>query len=370
MMNVNNLSSKEFLILGLLLALLLPGCQAQPAVLKPLPSPVIRRETQVPVPSSTPAPPTVALLPSATATAALPPSPTATPDPYAALRIDSLAQRSYGGGEITVHEMLADNSYFTRLLISYPSDGLEIYGFLNVPKRGDPPYPVVIALHGYIDPEIYSTVDYTTRYADGLARAGFLVLHPNLRGYPPSDSGDNLFRVGMAVDVLNLIALVKAHGGQPGPLELANPQAIGLWGHSMGGGISTRVITVSSDVDAAVLYAPMSGDERQNYEAINQWDHQRGLEELEVPVDELASISPVYYFDRIQAAISIHHGRTDELVPLRWSIATCEQLQALQKEVDCTWYKNEPHTFYGEGDGLFEQRVIEFFNRELRGGAR
>jgi len=110
------------------------------------------------------------------------------------------------------------SAVITRTLIVYPSDGLNIYSFMNVPSQGTPPYPVVIAIHGYIDPGIYTTLDYTTRYADALARAGYIVLHPNLRGYAPSDnspSEENLFRVGFAIDVLNLIALVKAQGGQP-----------------------------------------------------------------------------------------------------------------------------------------------------------
>jgi pimeloyl-ACP methyl ester carboxylesterase len=91
-------------------------------------------------------------------------------------------------------------------------------------------------------------------------------MHPNLRGHPPSDNGDNLFRVGMAVDVLNLIALIKS---QAGPAELfakADSEAIGLWGHSLGGNIALRVLTIVPDIKATVLYASMSGDERKNAE--------------------------------------------------------------------------------------------------------
>ncbi len=36
---------------------------------------------------------------------------------------------------------------FTRTLINDPSDGLTIYGFIDVP-RGPGPFPVIIALHG------------------------------------------------------------------------------------------------------------------------------------------------------------------------------------------------------------------------------
>lgn len=293
-------------------------------------------------------------------------TPTATPDQYYPWTIDYLRERTYGEGEIIVQETLQVTSVYTRTLISYPSDGLQIYGFVNVP-RGEGPFPVIIALHGYIEPYLYQTLDYTTGYADALARAGFLVLHPNLRGYPPSDDGENLFRVGMAIDVLNLIALVQAQAGQPGLLEKADSTALGLWGHSMGGGISTRVITVNPAVKAVVLYAAMSGDERQNYEAINSWSFSvRGIEELAVPVQELDRISPIYFLDDITAAVSIHHGAVDELVPLQWSEDLCTRLTDLGISVECFTYSKMPHTFYGDGDQLFKQRVVEFFNRELR----
>jgi dipeptidyl aminopeptidase/acylaminoacyl peptidase len=308
--------------------------------------------------------------PTWTSTLTIEPSPTdtitPTPNPYAELTIEHLVERPYGGGSLEIVETLSENSYFTRYLFKYPSDGLSIYGFMNVPKR-NPPFPVIIALHGYIDPQKYQTLDYTTSYADALARAGYLVLHPNLRGYPPSEDGFNLFRVGMAVDVLNLIALVREWAGRPGPLEQADAEHLGLWGHSMGGGISLRVLTISPEVDAAVLYAAMSGDERQNYEAIYRWsDGQRGLAELSIPVDALTHISPIFYLERIQAAVSIHHGRNDELVPLDWSLDLCQRLSELDKVVECFTYNGQPHTFTGEGNEVFMQRVNDFFERYLK----
>jgi dipeptidyl aminopeptidase/acylaminoacyl peptidase len=298
---------------------------------------------------------------------AAPPTSTATPDPYEAYTIDYLSRRSYGGGELQVEDVLAVNSYYTRTLISYPSDGLRIFGFMDTPwpERVDAEgkLPVVIALHGYIEPAIYTTLDYTTRYADALARAGFLVIHPNLRGYAPSDDGDNIFRVGMAIDVLNLVALVKEQAGKSGVLERADPGAIGIWGHSMGGGISTRVITLSPDVRAAVLYGAMSGDDRQNYQRIYEYfsNGTRGQEELSAPDEAFLRISPIYYLDRIQAAVSIHHGENDVDVPVTWSLDLCQRLQALGKSIECFTYEGQPHTFTGDGDQLFIQRTIEFF---------
>ncbi|HNB53553.1 MAG TPA: dienelactone hydrolase family protein, partial [Anaerolineales bacterium] len=183
----------------------------------------------------------------------------------------------------------------------------------------------------------------------------------------PSDSGENLFRVGMAIDVLNLIGIVSKNDWAGTPLENSLPQKIGLWGHSMGGGISTRVMLISPEVDAVVLYAAMSGDEKQNWDAINLWSGgTRGLDEIAFPETELDRISPMYFFDQLAVPVSIHHGRADELVPLQWSIQTCEQLTALGKEVECWYYENMPHTFTGDGDQLFITRTIEFFDRILK----
>ncbi|MCZ7539350.1 MAG: alpha/beta fold hydrolase [Anaerolineae bacterium] len=293
---------------------------------------------------------------------------TPTPDPYAGLSVDELAARNYGRGAVTIVETMGSYPEFTRYLVSYPSDDLTIYGFMNVPV-GEGPFPVIIALHGYIDPAVYGTLDYTTRYADDLARAGFLVLHPNLRGYGPSSNGLNLFRVGMAVDVLHLVGLVRQTGGLPGALAPADPDAIGLWGHSMGGGISLRTITVSADVRAAVLYGAMSGNEAWNYAKIQEWSGgTRGRAEMRAPDEVIQRISPIEYLERIQTAVSIHHGTADDQVPLEWAADLCQRLNALGKSVECFAYEGQPHTFTGEGDRLFVQRTIDFFNRWLRGG--
>jgi dipeptidyl aminopeptidase/acylaminoacyl peptidase len=173
--------------------------------------------------------------------------------------------------------------------------------------------------------------------------------------------------VGFAVDVLNLLAVIREQAGQPGPLQSADPSAVGVLGHSMGGGIALRVITVDPDVRAAVLYGSMSGDEAKNYERILQWSGgEAGEEELDTPEEALNRVSPVYHLERVRSAVSIHHGERDETVPLEWSLDLCERLQTLGKTVECFNYPEQPHTFQGEGDQLFVQRVEAFFDVHLR----
>ena len=346
---------KQLLLVFTLDLLLLASCNptGEPT-LAPAPVKPLTTNTPLPVQTLTPLPTN------------LPPTDSPTPDPYYNWSNKYLRSRPYGGGQIEFMEVMDQNTLFTRYLIRYPSDGLNIYGFADIPND-DNIHPVIIALHGYIDPAEYNTLDYTTHYADALASAGYIVLHPNLRGYPPSDEGENLFRVGMAIDVLNLIALIQSQSRNDGQLKNADPDAIGLWGHSMGGGITTRVLTVTDKVKAAVLYAAMSGDEEKNYAAIRLWSGQtRGLEEQNIPVDALTRISPMFFFENISAAVSIHHGRADELVPTSWSVTTCERLTLLGKTVECSYYDNMPHTFYGQRDQEFTQNMIDFFNRQLR----
>ena len=103
---------------------------------------------------------------------------------------------------------------------------------------------------------------------------------------------------------------MQKQGGQAGPLAKADPERIGLWGHSMGGGISQRVLTVSDDVDAAVLYGAMSGDEALNHKRILYFTNgANGLWDVAPPDEALQRISPINYLDRVTAAVSIHHGR-------------------------------------------------------------
>jgi dienelactone hydrolase len=289
-----------------------------------------------------------------------------TPDPYVLLSVEALAKREYGGGKLEILQTVEANDHFSRYLITYPSDDLSVAGFMNVPNEGSK-FPVAIVLHGYVPPAEYETLAYTQRYADTLAEAGYIVIHPNLRGYPPSDDGPDPFRIGMAADVLNLIAIIRQQSQDPlGPLRRADANDINLWGHSMGGGVALRVITVNNDeyLKTAVLYGAMSGDEVLNYGRIQQWSGGlRGDFELDAPPEMLNAISPINHVGRIEAAISVHHSDADDVVPLAWSTDLCRRLEARAHPHECHIYSGAPHTFIGVWDELFIERTIRFFNQ-------
>lgn len=351
-----------------------PGTQT-PGSNSPTPSPTATAERR-PAPARSPVSrsPTAPITPTAQSPVIQSPTsaPTLTPNPYADLTIDALAARPYGGGLLEITDTLESNDIFTRYEIKYPSDGLTIYGFMNVPNEGDN-FPVVLMLHGYIDPDEYEIVDYTRRYADALAEAGYFVIHPNFRNYPPSDSGPDPYRIGYAIDVLNLIAILREQSLDPlGTLRRANADDINLWGHSMGGGVALRVITVLNEpyLRSAVLYGSMSGDEAKNYGRIRSWaGSQRARFELAAPPAMMRAISPIHHLERVEAAVAVHHSYADDVVPAEWSEEVCELLVGLSAagEIphapECFFYDLQPHTFRGDGDALFMERVVEFFGR-------
>jgi hypothetical protein len=129
-----------------------PSATSSPiVVLTNTPTAVLPTATPTLVPTNTPNP-TPTATPPTTPTATLTP----TPDPYAGLTVADLSTRSYGGGELNIEEVLAVTADFTRTLVSYPSEGLILYGFMNTPQ-GSGPFPVALMMHGYIPPEQYHT---------------------------------------------------------------------------------------------------------------------------------------------------------------------------------------------------------------------
>jgi dienelactone hydrolase len=285
---------------------------------------------------------------------------------YTPYHVDTLAKRSYGGGSIQLVRELSRNNGFVRYQVRYPSDGLTMYGFMNVPT-GKGPYPVVLVLHGYVNPSTYRTLTYTTRYADAITRMGYVVIHPNYQGHPPSQGNANgRYRVNYATEVVDLAAMVRSQAGKAGPLVKAKA-SIGLWGHSMGGGVSVRAAVLDPSIRAVVLYGSMSGDELQNarqiYEVFS--GRTRGLFELNTPADQLVQISPINYLSRTRAAFSVHHGTADNQVPYAWSNQLCQKLKALGKSASCYSYRGGGHIFQGEYDTVFLSRVKAFFAKEL-----
>ncbi len=360
------------LAFGLILALLLAACRGAPpglsAALPGLPPTIMptlqaasSTATLRPAPTATAVEPSPAATPRPTATPAV----TSTPDPFAAISIEALRARSYPGGQITIVRTLEKTPAFTRYLIAYPSDGLRITGVMDIPT-GSGPFPVIILNHGYVTPPSVSGT-YVGSYADYYARNGYLTISPDYRGYGGSDDGDNPFRIGYVIDVLNLVSSIQT-------LPQADATRLGMWGHSMGGGVTSYVMVISSQVKAFVLYGAMSADAAVSWHYIkekfdrggpDQWARQYGGTPDEIP-EAYARISPINYLNYVQAPVSIHHGAADNQVPPVWSADLYKRLQAIGATVEYYTYPGAPHSFQGAAWDLFMQRTLAFFDRYVK----
>ena len=311
-----------------------------------------------PIPTATAIVPTVTMV-------TLTPLPTQTLAPYEEYTIDYLHRRTYGGGQMEVVEKLDETDFFTSYSVRYPSDGLKIYGFMTVPK-GNGPFPVIVAVHGYAPYGKFDIYNPTYDFADYFANNKFIVIRPGLRNYSPSDSGDNVLRVGMTIDVMNLIALLKAHTDLPAELAVANTDLLGLWGTSMGGEIALRVITLSPDIKATVLYSALSGNEERNsrqlFEVTGDEEFQK---DAQIPIELMDGISPMYYYHRVTSAVQIDHGTSDTTAPISWAVETCEFLTSAGVSTQCIYYDGAKHAFNGEYNRKLQLNTLEFYQLHL-----
>jgi uncharacterized protein len=281
----------------------------------------------------------------------------------------AFGEQKFDGHDFTVGKVLAENEAYTRYYITYGSGNLTISGIMNVPK-GEGPFPLLMLNHGHIDPSIYTNGRGLKREQDYLARQGYVVIHSDYRGHAESDkdpdTGRN-FQLGYAEDVINAILAVRA-----AKLPYINTERVGMLGHSMGGGIAWRIaVTQPNLVDAYVQFAPVSVDERDNFE---KWTKSRTetanqiIEKYGTPTENPEfwdNISPIHFFENISVPVMIHHGTADTSVPIDWSKRATTELEKHQKDVTFYEYPGEPHEFIDAWPQVM-QRTTTFFNTHLK----
>jgi dipeptidyl aminopeptidase/acylaminoacyl peptidase len=303
-------------------------------------------------------------------------APTSTAQPTAPqvdhpVSLPALMATTYDGRGLRLGRVLARTSDYTRRAVTYRSGDLRISGIMNVPD-GSGPFPVLVLLHGYIDPDIYVTGQGLMREQDYLARRGYVVLHTDYRNHAGSDddpAADRRLRLGYTEDVINAVLAVKRSR-----LPFLDGERVGLLGRSMGGGVTYNTLVAQPGlVDAAVVFAPVSSLAADNF---NRWirnDSDRSglaaqiIDRFGAPEDNRdfwRAASPRPYFDRIAEPLLIHHGTADESCPIRWTRATYDALQRAGKKARLFVYEGEAHAF-GPQWPLSMRRTVRFLDRHL-----
>jgi dipeptidyl aminopeptidase/acylaminoacyl peptidase len=296
------------------------------------------------------------------------------------MSIEAMRQGSYPGSEITIEQELDPGVNYRRFYASYLSEGLRIYALLTVPD-GEPPaegWPAIVFNHGYIPPDVYVTTERYIAYVDNLARSGYIVFRIDYRGHDRSEGratgayGDP----GYTLDVLNAVASIKA-------FPQADPNRIGMWGHSMGGYLTLRAMVISPDIKAGVIWAGVVGSYpdmltrwRRNQTGptstppagARRWrdDWVRRFGSPEENPKFWDSVSANSYLADISGPVQLHHGTADESVPLEFSEILSAQLQAAGKPVELYEYPGDNHNISNYFSAAMTQ-TIAFYDRYLKG---
>lgn len=292
-------------------------------------------------------------------------------DTHAADTIPGMAQKEFAGKDLQIVKKVSENESYTRYQIAYTSEGFNISGVMNVPK-GPGPFPVIIMNHGYLDPQVYRNGDGLPRELDYFPRHGYVVLHSDYRNYALSDFDPNNEvrpRSGYVEDVLNLISALKKSN-----FNFIDKDNIGMFGHSMGGGITLNIMVTKPDIAKAyILYAPINADYKKNFDrwVSTTWPDvaQEFYQTYGTPEENPQfwhDISAKNFFANITKPILLHQGTADSEVPVEWSQELNTALRAKGKNITYYEYPGQPHVFTKTSDELMLQRSLQFFNETLR----
>ena len=223
------------------------------------------------------------------------------------LSIPALRARTFGPGEIRLHDVSVRRPTYTSYVMTYLSDGLRVTGIASIPV-GSGPFPVVLLNHGYALPSRYETGEGTRVMSDALASHGFLTLASDYRGLGGSDDNTSLnlgIRLEFAIDILSLAAAVRS-------LPEARTRPIGIWGHSLGGELALRAAVVDGNIGPVAVWAPMSPwmDDLAAYYR---------LPAGESSMDLRTTLSTGNYLSQIRGPIDIHQGEADQVVNPAWA---------------------------------------------------
>jgi dipeptidyl aminopeptidase/acylaminoacyl peptidase len=258
-----------------------------------------------------------------------------------------------------------------RVLIDYVDDrGNELQATLALPagyEEGQR-YPMLVYFyelmsqrhHQYAAPR-YDDRPHMSTYASN----GYLVLQPDIVytiGEPGSSALDDL-----TAAVTKVIEL-----------GYADPEAIGLQGHSWGGYQSSFVVTQTDLFSAVVTGAPptnlisfyntlyrSSGNIQQGITEVGQV--RMGTTPFE-DFDLFVSQSPVHHAEKITTPFMILHGTADGAVDWMQGLEYYGMARRLKKEVIFLSYPDEGHHLSRKDNQIdFQIRMMQFFDHHLKG---
>ncbi len=259
----------------------------------------------------------------------------------------------------------------TTELISYKdAKGNELQGFIMKPENFDPKkkYPVIIHyydrfsdfMHRFQRPALNHRPNPVIYLNDG-----YIMFYPDIVytvGYPGYSAVEAL--------IAGSQKLID--------MGIADPNAIGLQGHSWSGYQTAFIITQTDFFKAACAGAPV-GNMTSAYSGIRlesglarqfQYEKQQSRigGNLWDSLDNYIQNSPIFFAPKVKTPLLIEFGDIDDAVPWTQGIELFMALRRAGKPVFMLQYEKEPHIprkYYNKVD--YARRMKEFFDYYLKG---
>ncbi len=259
----------------------------------------------------------------------------------------------------------------TAELISFTSaDGVPLDGIVIKPGDYDPSkrYPVFVYYYEQFSQRLHDFNQTVINHRPSFgyyASNGYVIFLPDIhfKAGRPGMSAVNALVPG----VQKLI-----------DMGIADPDAIGLHGHSWSGYMTAYVVTQTDIFRAAIAGAPVSnmtsayGGIRWGSGLARQFQYETGQSRLGSSLFDRRYLyienSPLFYAHEINTPLLIMHGDVDEAVPWEQSIELYLAMRRAGKDIIFLQYRDEPHhpqKYPNKVD--YTIRMKEYFDHHLKG---
>ena len=251
-------------------------------------------------------------------------------------------------------------------------DGLELNGYLTLPREGSAPYPTVLNVHG--GPWARDSWGFNPE-VQFLASRGYAVLQVNFRGSTGFgrafwEASFHQWGRAMQDDLTDAVGWLSAEG-------VADEDRVAIYGGSYGGYATLAGLAFTPDVYACGIdYVGVSNIFTLLETIPPYWEPMREMmyEMIGHPErdeDLLRAASPLFHADKITAPLFVAQGANDPRVKQAESDQIVEALRARRVDVDYLVKDNEGHGFQNEENKFeFYRKMESFLETHLAGGGR
>ncbi|WP_259651364.1 prolyl oligopeptidase family serine peptidase [Shewanella sp. KT0246] len=250
------------------------------------------------------------------------------------------------------------------------ADGRKTDGVLIKPTnyQEGKQYPVMVYFYRFMSDRLHSfphmAINHRPNFA-WYADNGYAIFLPDIRfevGYPGASAVK-----GLTSGVQKLI-----------DMGIADPDAVGIQGHSWGGYQTAFAVTQTNIFKAAVTGAPVSNMTsaysgiRHGSGLARQFQYETGqsriAESLFQSPQKYIENSPVFYVERIQTPMMIMFGDKDDAVPWEQGVELYLAMRRTGKDVVFLQYEDEPHHLKKYPNKLdYTIRMKQYFDHYLKG---